>query len=60
MQFIDGQLIDYSDFPLTSLQNALRKLRELKEEGYGINQALLEELQTEIIDRKTGFKKGID
>lgn len=54
------EFIDYSDFPLISLQNALRKLRELKEEEYGINQVLIEELQTEIIDRKTGFKKGID
>jgi len=52
--------IDFSDYPLVSLKDALRKLRELKTEGYPIDADLLEALSTEIIDRNTGFKTGAD
>lgn len=52
--------IDYSSFPLEALQKGLRKLRELKAEGFPIDDELIKIVSTEIIDRKIGFKPGAD
>jgi hypothetical protein len=46
--------IDYSTFPTTSIKKALEAIRELKSEGYPIDQTneIEHTLSVELIDRK--------